>query len=128
MSCLFDSLSRFIESKDINGTFLRKIICDYLATNPSLLLDAEELKTIVFIETGLTVDEYINLMRNPSTFGGAIEIRAFTQLFKLNVCVKSVPNNKRIEFIENAQYRWCVLSWTGNHYDASDEEIIIIND
>ena len=127
MSCLFDSLSRFVEAEDINGISLRTIICNYLSTNPSLLLDTEDLRTIIFIETGLEVDAYINQMRKQSTFGGAIEIRAFTKIFKLNVCVKSVPNNKRIEFIENPQYRWCVLVWTGNHYDASDEQLIVID-
>lgn len=85
MSCLFNSLSRFIDDERITGDTLRAIICKYLETDPVLVID---LKTVIFVETGLDVETYIRLMRNPSTFGGAIEIRAFTQIFKLNVCVK----------------------------------------
>lgn len=116
MSCLFNSLVRFIED-DIDGETLRKNICDYLATNPRLMLDDTDIATIISAETGLGADDYIGLLRKSSTFGGAIEIRAFTKLFNLNVCVKSVPNNKLIEFVENPRYPWCVLEWTGNHYE-----------
>lgn len=116
MSCLFNSLARFVA--DINGESLRKNICDYISTNPKLMSDDTDIATIIFAETGLAADTYTGLMRNPSTFGGAIEIRAFTKLYNLNVCVKSVPNNKTIEFIENPDYAWCVLEWTGNHYEA----------
>lgn len=116
MSCLFNSLARFVP--DITGESLRKTICDYLATNPKLMSDDTEIATIIFAETGLAADTYIGLMRNPSTFGGAIEIRAFSKIYSLNVFVNSVPNNKKIEFIENSDYRWCALEWTGNHYEA----------
>lgn len=117
MSCLFNSLSRFIDDERITGDTLRAIICKYLETDPVLVID---LKTVIFVETGLDVETYIRLMRNPSTFGGAIEIRAFTQIFKLNVCVKSLPNGKRIEFVDDPAYKWCVLTWSGNHYEAVD--------
>ena len=69
-------------------------------------------------ETGLTLPVYINAMRRHETFGGAIEIRAFTKLFKMNVMVKSLPNSKDIEFIENKEYLWAVISWNGGHFEA----------
>lgn len=116
MSCLFNSLARF--GSGINGQSLRKSICDYLETNPKLMTDDTDIATVIFAETGLAVDSYISLMRSTSTFGGAIEIRAFTKLYTLNVSVKSVPNNKTIEFIENPDYAWCLLEWTGNHYEV----------
>ena len=116
MSCLFNTLARFVD--DINGDLLRKNICDYISTNPNLMPDDTDIAAVIFADTGLDMDSYINLLRNPSTFGGAIEIRAFTKMFNINVCVKSVPNNKTIEFIECPEYPWCSISWTGNHYDV----------
>ena len=65
-----------------------------------------------------TLPVYINDMRRHETFGGAIEIRAFTKLFKMNVMVKSLPNSKDIEFIENKEYLWAVISWNGGHFEA----------
>ena len=119
MSCLFDSLSRFVKDDTVDGTSLRQIICNYLSTNPLLMDDnTVDLPTIILIETGLAADNYVSLMRNQSTFGGAIEIRAFTKIYNLNVNVKVVQTGKSIDFIENPEYKWCVLAWTGNHFDA----------
>jgi len=120
MSCLFNSLSRFIKDETVDGTSLRAIICNYLSTNPLLMMDGIDLTAIIFAETGMDTDTYIGLMRNPSTFGGAIEIRAFTKIFNFNVRVKSIPNGKHIDFLENDAGNWCVLIWTGNHYDACE--------
>ena len=122
MSCLFNSLVRFIK-EDIDGECLRQTICNYLETNPMLMLDDTDIATIILAETGLSKEQYIELLRRPSTFGGAIEIRAFTKIFKLNVCVHSVPNGKRIEFIEDPEYSWCVLTWTGNHYEPVNSNV-----
>jgi hypothetical protein len=117
MSCLFDSLSRFINIESVDGTELRRLICDFLQTNP-LLIDDMSTENIVKEETNMPLEQYINFMRQHQTFGGAIEIRAFTKLFKINVMVKSLPNRKDIEFIENSEYMWAVISWNGGHFEA----------
>jgi len=56
-------------------------------------------------------------MRQTSTMGGATEIKAFCTLFKKNIKVYSMPNNKIIEFISNINYPFVSLRWTGGHYD-----------
>ena len=117
MSCLFNSLSRFINIESINGTELRRLICDFLETNP-LLIDDMNTENIVKEETGMILQQYVNEMRHSDTFGGAIEIRAFTKLFKINVMVKSLPNRKDIEFIDNKDFLWAVISWNGGHFEA----------
>ena len=117
MSCLFDSLSRFIQDERVDGGVLRHILCEYLKKNNQIMEDLS-VADVAKTETGLDLDNYVEKMRYGSTFGGAIEIRAFTKVFKLNVLVKSIPNNKDIEFIENEKYKWATISWTGNHFEA----------
>ena len=117
MSCLFNSLSRFVNIESIDGAELRRLLCDFLEMNPSLIDDMNA-ENIIKEETNMPLAQYINLMRHSETFGGAIEIRAFTKLFKLNVMVKSLPNRKDIEFIENPEYLWAVISWDGGHFEA----------
>jgi hypothetical protein len=48
----------------------------------------------------------------------------FCKLFKLNVLVKSFPNNRDIEFIENKNNNWIFISWTGNHFDPIGRQVI----
>ena len=120
MSCLFNSLSRFINIESIDGRELRKLLCDFLETNP-LLIDDMTTANIVKEETNIELAQYINYMRQHDTFGGAIEIRAFTKLFKINVMVKSLPNRKDSEFIETPEYLWAVISWNGGHFEALRE-------
>lgn len=117
MSCLFDSLARFIQDERVDGAIVRKVICEYLKSDPKMIDDMTA-SEVIKNETGLNLEQYISNMQMGSTFGGAIEIRAFTRVFKLNVLVNSIPNKKEIEFVENKRYRWAVLYWTGNHYEA----------
>lgn len=59
-------------------------------------------------------------MRHHDTFGGAIEIKAFCNMYKQNVRVKSLPNNKDIDFIGNVENReWIIVTWNGGHYEFS---------
>lgn len=117
MSCLFDSLARFIEDERVDGSVVRHTICEYLKSDP-IMIDGMRASEVAKNETGFDLESYISNMRMGSTFGGALEIRAFTRIFKLNVLVHSIPNKKEIEFIENKRYKWAVVSWTGNHYEG----------
>ena len=114
MSCLFDSLSMFLEH--MNSAMLRSNICDYLETNP-LLIDDLKACEVINHETNYDLETYVSNMRSQSTMGGAIEIRAFTKIFQVNVKVLSMPNQKVIEFLENPHFAWFVIQWTGNHFD-----------
>lgn len=117
MSCLFDSLAKFIPDDRVDGRVLRDVICEFLKTNP-LLIDGMNADIVIKEENGMELEAYIANMRNQGTYGGAIEIRCFTKIFKINVLVESQPNGKNIEFIENSKFLWAVLNWNGGHYEA----------
>lgn len=122
MSCLFNSLSKYILDLNVNGAVVRNDICNFLATNPVLITPDIKAEEVIKDECGMDLEMYVSNMRDSNTFGGAIEINAFTKIYKLNVLVKSLPNKKNIEFIENLEYMWAVLEWGGNHYEAVDKQ------
>lgn len=113
MSCLFDSLSSFVTLKSHE---LRQGICDYLQTNP-LLMDDLNAESVIQNENGNSLENYVRMMRNQNTMGGAIEIRAFVNIFKINIKVRSLPNGKTIEFVQNSENPWQEIIWTGGHFD-----------
>lgn len=118
MSCLFRSLSFFVDSVDEDG--LRQIICDYLEKNPPLMSDMT-LQDILHID-GVDTDDYVRGMRNPSEWGGAIEIKAFCEIYQVGVVVRVRSTRKEIVFkpssLENATCLRAVrIEWQGSHYE-----------
>ena len=115
MSCLFNSLSYFIKEDSYN---IRQKICDYLQDNNTIIDDLDT-KTILDMED----TNYIQNMRNISTWGGAIEIQSACNIWKLQIVVHNIRdnnnNNNKIIFIpfninfENTIY----LEWSGGHYE-----------
>lgn len=116
MSCLFASLIRF--TGETNPEKLRNEICDFLQKNTNLTEDLKSEQVIEY-ESDKTLDDYVKIMRRPTTMGGATEIRAFCLLYNRNVTVKSLPNRKNIEFICNSNDDSTIhLIWNGGHYEA----------
>lgn len=115
MSCLFQSLGYFLT--DTNPDRLREEICNYLSSNPNLVdnLSLEELTSI----EGINANDYISGMRKRSTWGGAIEIKAFCDIFNINVEVTVLKDGKKIMFLSSKQPALGVvkISWTGNHFE-----------
>lgn len=125
MSCLFNSLSKFVS--DDSGTIRRKI-CDYLETNPIIFDDAKA-EDVINWESNTSLSSYVLRMRNTSTWGGAIEIRCFCNIYNLNVEVinirggnrneksiffpKSFNSEDNKETLENI----VKISWNGGHYE-----------
>jgi len=116
MSCLFNSLQYFINEDSYH---IRQKICDYLENNGQIM-DGLDTKFILDMENG----NYITHMRNTSTWGGAIEIQAACNIWKLCIMVKDIRTvssceKKEIEFlpisgiVENTIY----LEWSGGHYE-----------
>jgi uncharacterized protein with PIN domain len=123
MSCLFRSLSHFIEN--VNENELRDIIVDYLQKDPILIGNDTNLKDILKIQNS-TITEYTQQMRKRHVWGGAIEIRAFCELFDIKVIVFVIRENRNIEFLPSSfeskneceKVKKCVkISWTGAHYE-----------
>lgn len=119
MSCLFDSLSKFIINKYTNKSTssieLRQLICDHLEKNPKLI-EGLDLDQITMFDSNMKPNEYINNMRNPSSWGGSIEIKTFCEIFNVSVIVKY--NGKHIEFKSSKPKPNGVIyiKYTGSHY------------
>jgi hypothetical protein len=117
MSCLFNSLSYFTHEAP---HAIRGRICDYLAGDPALVDDMSA-SLVIALENGQGLEQYVGGMRSPSTWGGAIEIRAFVQLWRRPVRVWVIRTGRWIEFpcscpAEGAGEE-CKISWTGGHYE-----------
>jgi len=115
MSCLFDSLSSFTEH---DSRELRSKIVTYLGTNPVLMNDATFKDIVKWDESD--DQQYLQSMNQDSTWGGAIEIKAFVNLFNVNVTVHIPQMNKAVEFVRDEQqksnYPTVNILWTGNHF------------
>lgn len=97
---------------------MRSKICDYLKTNPRM--NDVKVSECIQWETGKTLDAYISHMRHSNTWGGAIEIKAYCDLFDVSVEVHALRRgeNKKVEFINTRKTNmWIILKWTGNHYE-----------
>jgi len=114
MSCLFNSLQYFI--KDKSSYEIRQMICDYLENNKPII-DGLETKFILELES----NNYINNMRDPSVWGGAIEIQVACNIWCYNIKVRNYRDilGKVIEFIpiNNKIDKNIELEWTGGHYE-----------
>jgi len=114
MSCLFHSLSKFISHGDFRK--LRQDICNYLENNQPLLDDLT-IKEIAELD-GLTKEQYIENMRQDSTWGGAPEIRAFCEMYNVGVKVLVLSSGKLIEFKSTKPSNiFVMISWNGSHFE-----------
>ena len=78
---------------------------------PSMMMTGME-------ETNACVASYVNTMRQPSTWGGGIEIHCFCELFETRVLVHG-QHSKPIEFIPSyGKYENTIhISYNGFHYE-----------
>jgi hypothetical protein len=114
MSCLFNSLGHLL---NIPSNNVRQSICDYLEANKPIL-DGMETHEILAMER----PDYIKHMRQSRTWGGAIEIQAATNIWKVRIVVQNrrdSRNAKPIEFLPMNITSIVVLTlyWTGGHYE-----------
>jgi hypothetical protein len=116
MSCLFNSFGALTGE---GPQVIRGRICDWLLTDPAIMDDLSA-STVVAIESGRSLSDYVARMRSPATWGGAIEIRAFVRLWRRPVRVWAIRGRRWIEFPldagSEAAGAECRLSWTGGHY------------
>ena len=79
MSCLFDSLSVYLPH---SASEIRRKICDYLEDN-NTILDGLDTRSILEQEHA----GYVPWMRDQSTWGGAIEIKAACDIWNVAIQV-----------------------------------------
>lgn len=127
MSCLFNSLSHFITNTDSYA--IRQNICDYLQAN-SPIIDGMSTHDVLQLDYLNSSDQYITAMRNPSTWGGAIEIQAACNIWNARIIVHDIRHThmssqdgntpKTIEFLPIAAVtsdKTFELEWSGGHYE-----------
>lgn len=118
MSCLFESLSKFIifNKNQLEHNQLREQICKYLNTNPKLY--DENANKIVSFTYNISLNDYVSEMNKQNTWGSAIEIKSFCNIYNIIVIVEH--NNNQIKFLpsNNNQKPLYVITigYTGNHY------------
>lgn len=116
MSCLFDSLSYFITN--IDSQRLRSMIVNYLSTNPKLIEDNKFSDLLIFEDQPVSLENYIQNMSDHNTWGGAIEIKAFADMFNVRILVNVIQTGKQIEFLPKNPFTSTIcLLYTGNHYE-----------
>jgi hypothetical protein len=115
MSCLFNSLAAHTGE---SGETVRKNVVDFLKTNPLLGSDIKTSDAIQW-ESGQNMTDYLSTMQSASTWGGALEISAFTQLYNTNVCVHNIRDNntKLIRFVKPDSKQCYNISWNGGHFE-----------
>jgi hypothetical protein len=114
-------LSFFI--KDIDENRLRSMIVDYMRTDPILFDEDPPVSLSKVLEASNLgkLSEYCDHMNRTSTWGGALEIRMFCDLFCVTVHVKVLQTGKMIEFLPKEKNCTEIvpiyISWNGGHYE-----------
>lgn len=115
MSCLFNSLSKFLNLSSIE---IRSRICDYLESNHKIMENMNT-KDILLLENKIN---YIENMRKTSTWGGAIEIQVACNIWDCKIYVHNIRNKNQsiIEFIplHTKIDKIINISWNGGHFES----------
>lgn len=115
MSCLFNSFSRLLAQ---DPQAIRNRICDYLEAGEPIM---EGIPTKIILDSDRP--NYIAQMRNPSVWGGAIEIQAACNIWKAKIIVENRRDRgtaaQPIEFVPVSAPITKIMRiyWTGAHYE-----------
>ena len=109
-SCLFSSIGYLVDNKNFSETTkyqYRQLLVNYLEDNN--------------VEAGMLEipkEDYIENIQNPSTWGGAIELKLFSDMLQIEIASIDVQSNRVDIFGQDKNYpqRIYVL-YNGVHYD-----------
>lgn len=109
-SCLFSSIGYLIDSEQFSETTkiqYRQIIATYVQENT--------------FEEGLfptSKEDYITNIINPSTWGSAVELKIFSDIYKIEIASIDVMTNRVDIFGQDKNYKNRIyLIYNGIHYD-----------
>jgi hypothetical protein len=115
MSCLFNSLGHLLNSP---SDAVRQQICDYLEANKPVLEGMETRDLLLLEGPGTGGMNYVQRMRQSSTWGGAIEIQVAVRIWNVNVIVENRRDGTgSIEFVTKEPTSILTVYWTGGHYE-----------
>lgn len=109
-SCLFSSIGYLIDHKNFNEETklqYRQLLVNYLEKNN--------------FEQGileLPKEDYIENIQDPSTWGGAIELKVFSDMFQIEIASIDVQSNRVDIFGQDKNYPQRIyVIYNGVHYD-----------
>lgn len=109
-SCLFSSIAYLIDRDNFNeqaSLRFRQIIIDYLNEDKfdSTLLDQPK-------------EQYIEFIVNPKNWGGALEVKMFSEIFQKQIVCIDVKTNRADIYGEDKHFSQRIyLLYNGIHYD-----------
>tara|TARA_B100002051_G_C16523316_1_gene528878 strand:+ start:114 stop:731 length:618 start_codon:yes stop_codon:yes gene_type:complete len=111
-SCLFSSIGYLMSPKEFNELTkykYRQIIAEAIINNKSKY-------NAVFL--GRSIDDYLSFIQNPDNWGGEIELKIFSDVYKIEIVNIQVETLKMFTYGSGEGYsnRIYVL-YTGIHYD-----------
>jgi len=109
-SCLFSSIAYLIDKDNFNTSsslIYRLIIVDHIKQN--------KIDESIF---GMSKNEYLEKISDSDTWGGAIELKMFSEIFDIQIAVLDVQSGRTDIFgeIEDFEKRIYLL-YNGIHYD-----------
>ncbi|CDR40830.1 CYFA0S05e04962g1_1 [Cyberlindnera fabianii] len=108
-SCLFRSISYAVMSNMEEGSQLRSIVADAIRSDTTSTYSAAIL--------GKPVDEYIDWIQKPTSWGGAIELQILSKYLNITIHTLDVETTRVYSFNEGMP-RFIYLLYSGIHYDT----------
>lgn len=117
MSCLFDALGYFAGE---SGALMRQRLCNYMTRDAPI--QGSTIHQRIRWESGQTPEDYITHMRRPATWGGALEVACFVELYGWRVvCGYAGPAgapDTTYEPVCHAPHETVRIIWyAGGHYE-----------
>ncbi|KAM6500396.1 hypothetical protein JOM56_003410 [Amanita muscaria] len=111
-SCLFSAISLVFEQSIDNAQKMRQIVVEGIR---------KDLQTYNEAILGMPPDQYITIIRKPSTWGGAIELTILAAHFNTEIASIDVETGRVDNFTPptGGSGMRCILIYSGIHYDAA---------
>lgn len=116
MSCLYQSLHYFVPQDDVQ--LIRQKICNFLASLETV--NAKHAASYLLWESNMDLASFVSEHRLPNTWGEAIHIRVFCELYRMRVMVRVQANGGTpIEFIpaDGVYFRTIWIEWQTAHFE-----------
>ncbi|CAE6517215.1 unnamed protein product [Rhizoctonia solani] len=108
-SCLFSSIAIVFGQGMAAAQKMRSIVVDVIRDNPETYSD---------VVLGQSRESYMATISKNSTWGGAIELSAFSDYFRTEIDSYDVETGRCDKFGEGKYDNRCILMYSGIHYDA----------
>lgn len=93
---------------------LREQVCECIATQGFPVFDDFDISQWILQDSGLTCENYAEEMRQPGTWGGAIELACLASLYDLSIFVRI---GGRSVHAAGCGDRAVHLDYSGSHYE-----------